>query len=399
MDNLRILYITRPDFYNIFGGDTVQVTKIKEYILKKHNICIDIITINSFVNYEKYLSYDIFHFWGIAADLNVLDIVELLKKHNKKVVVNTIYWNLTHTFFLTFFISKFLNYKTNLLLENLCLLFNLFILLPIAYVIPKYRKKIQNVFGSRKFKIVRKKILKLSDSIIPNSDEEMFVLCNDIALNYNLIKEKYTAIPNAADISFIKQHVDTGFMSNIKDFVLEAAGIEPLKNQLSIILALYKNSEIPIIFAGGVRDERYYSKLKEIAKKRGNVYFTDKISAENLFSLYKRAKVHALPSFRESPGLATLEALMCGSQIVVSNEKFCPIKYYQFDKYGFVCNPYDINSIKNAILEAYNNPKNIKLSEEYFDFYSYENAAEMTYKVYREVLNNETPIYLHNSIK
>ncbi len=392
MDNLRILCITRPDFYNIFGGDTVQVTKIIEYIKKKHNVCIDIITIDNFVYGEKYLNYDIYHFWGIAANLNVLDIVKLLKKHDKKVVVNTIYWNLTHTFFLTFFISKFLNYKTNFLLEKLCLFFNLFIILPIAYVIPKYRKKIQNVFGSRKFKIVRKEILKLSDSIIPNSDEEMFVLCKDIALNYNLINEKYTAIPNAVDISFVRKHVDTGFMSDINGFVLEAAGIEPLKNQLGVILSLYKNIEIPIIFAGGVRDEHYYLKLKELAEQRGNVYFTNKIPPEDLFSLYKRARVHVLASFRESPGLATLEALMCGSQIVVSNEKFCPIKYYQFDKYGFVCNPYDINSIKNAILKAYNNPKDIKLPEEYFDFYSYENAAEMTYNVYREVLNNENPI-------
>ena len=163
MDNLRILYITRPDFYNIFGGDTVQVTKIKEYILKKHNICIDIITIDSFVKGEKYLNYDIYHFWGIAAGLNVLDIVKFLKKHNKKVIVNTIYWNLTHTFFLKFFISKFLNYKTNLLLEKICLFFNLFIILPIAYMITKYRKKIQNVYGSRKFKNVRKEILKYSE--------------------------------------------------------------------------------------------------------------------------------------------------------------------------------------------------------------------------------------------
>lgn len=389
MDNSKILYITRPDFYNIFGGDTVQVTKIKEYILNKHNICIDIITIDNYSNEENFLDYDIYHFWGIAADLNILEIIKLLKQHNKKVVVNTIYWNLTHTFFLNFFIAKFLNYKTNLLLEKLCLFFNLFVILPVAYIMPKYRKKIQNVYGSRKFKSVKKETIKLSDSIIPNSIEEGELLCNDISLKYHKVKEKFTSIPNAVDINYIEKHKDTGFMSDVKDFILEAAGIEPLKNQLGILCSLYDRPDIPIILAGGIRDKRYYKKLKEIAEKRGNVYFTEKIPPEDLFSLYKRAKVHALPSFRESPGLSTLEALICGSQIVVSNEKYCPIKYYQFDKYGFVCNPYDVNSIRNAILEAYSNPKNISLSEDYINFFSYENSGKMTYKIYEKLLNME----------
>ncbi len=389
MDNIRILYVTRPNFYNIFGGDTVQVNKIKEFILKMHNICIDIITIDEFANEEKYLSYDIYHFWGIAADLNILDIVKLLKKHNKKVVVNTIYWNLTHTFFLNFFISKILNYKTNLQLEKMCLFFNLFIILPIAYIVPKYRKKIQNVFGSKKFKSVRTKVLKLSDSIIPNSDEEMFVLCDDITMDYKLIGEKYIAIPNAVDVSKLNKECNEIILPNLTDFVIEAAGIEPLKNQLSILKALMNNKNIPIVFAGAIRDERYFKKIKEIAEKRGNVFFTGKIKEEQLFDLYKRAKVHVLPSFRESPGLSTLEALICGTQIVVSNEKFCPIKYYKFDKYGFVCNPYDVNSIRNSILNAYNNPKDISLPDDYIKFFSYENAANMTYNVYERVLGEK----------
>ena len=64
-------------------------------------------------------------------------------------------------------------------------------------------------------------------------------------------------------------------------------------------------------------------------------------------------------------------------------------EYYQFDKYGFVCNPYDVKSIKSAILNAYNNPKNIKLSEEYIKFFSYENVANMTYNVYERVLSEK----------
>ena len=195
----------------------------------------------------------------------------------------------------------------------------------------------------------------------------------------------------------INEHIDTGYLSNIKDFVIVAAGIEPIKNQLNVLKALYNYPEIPVIFAGAIRKEHYYNKLKKIAEKRGNVYFTGKISQDDLFSLFKRSKVSILATYRESPGLSTLEALICGSQVVVSNEKFCPIRYYQFDKYGFVCNPYDIKSIKTAILNAYNNPKNIKLLEEYINFFSYENVANMTYNVYERVLSEKQQFY--NSIK
>ena len=80
---------------------------------------------------------------------------------------------------------------------------------------------------------------------------------------------------------------------------------------------------------------------------------------------------------------------MCGSQIVVSEEKFCPIKYYQFDKYGFVCNPYDVKSIRKAVLEAYNYPKDISLPEEYIKFFSYENVANMTYEIYDRIINEK----------
>ena len=89
-----------------------------------------------------------------------------------------------------------------------------------------------------------------------------------------------------------------------------------------------------------------------------------------------------MPSYRESPGLSTLEALWYGCEVVTSSEAFCPVKYYKFDKYAHLCNPNNIVSIKNAILEAFNTKKNT-ISKDYFDFFSYENVAKLTLEAYK----------------
>ena len=383
---MKILYIVRDSLFSTFGGDTVQIYKTKEYLERKYSVKIDIVLNNK--DLKEYLEsndYDIYHFWGIDNFLFNQDSIQYLKSKNKTVVTSTISWDMRDSLMLKYFVSPFLNYNIYPQLENFCNFYTKYIAKPCAYIIPQYRKKLHNIYTSKVYKLLRDNLVKYFDAFIPNSDEEGKLYFDFIDTDYEKVANKIFSVPNAVDIDFIKNHKDTGFMSDIKDFVIEAAGIEPLKNQLGLLKALYKSPEIPIIFAGQVRDEKYYNKLKNFADKRGNIYFTGKISPEDLFSLYKRAKVHVLASFRESPGLATLESLMCGSQIVVSNEKFCPIKYYKFDKYGFVCNPYDIKSIKNAILEAYNNPKDINLPEDYIKFFSYENVADMTYEVYEKL--------------
>ena len=383
---MNLLYIVRQNTYTVFGGDTVQFEKTKQFLQKKYDIHVEIIGVED-IQDAHIKNADLVHIWGINAGADLDKLAAKINKYNKKIVVSSIYWDTSHSILLKYFISIFFNYNLIPAFEKFNILFNKFIVL-ICHIIPKYKKKMCYIWGSKTYSVFRKNIINLSDIIIPNSDEEGMLLCKDINLNYNDVKNKFISIPNAVDVDYLRTHKDSGFMSDIKNFVIEAAGIEPLKNQLSAVKALFDMPEIPIVFAGAIRDEKYFKVIKKIADKRGNVYFTGRISPEDLFSLYKRAKVHVLASFRESPGLASLEALMCGSQIVVSNEKFCPVKYYKFDKYGFVCNPYDTKSIRNAVLDAYSSPKDINLPEEYLKFFSYENAADMTYEVYKKILEN-----------
>lgn len=123
-----------------------------------------------------------------------------------------------------------------------------------------------------------------------------------------------------------------------------------------------------------------------MAIQRGNTYLINELPQNQLAGYYKAAKVHVLPSFRESPGLVTLEALFYGCNIVTSNEKFCPIKYYQFDKFGYTCSPYSLKSIQRAVVSAYKGSK-VKIPRNYFEFFSYQNAAKVTRNAYLELMN------------
>ncbi len=384
MANIKIIFFVRNDFYSQFGGDTVQVEKTRQFLLQKFNLDIKIICDNGNVNIDE--DFDILHVWGINASPFLDKILENAKKNKKKIILSSIYWDVSHSLFLKYFIGPVLNNNLFPFLEKCNKLFEYLIMVPVAAIVPKYRKKTCYICGSKKFKKYRRSSISASDYIIPNSDEEGELLCKDIDLPYDKVKDKFISIPNAVDTSKLDYECNEKILSQLDNFVIQAAGIEPLKNQLSVVKALMQEKEIPIVFAGAIRNDKYYNVIKKLADKRGNVYFTGRIDEKQLFDLYKRAHVHVLASFRESPGLVTIEALMNDCQIVVSEEKYCPLKYYKFDEYGFVCNPYDIKSIKKAILNSYKQPKKINLSEKYYQFFSYNNVADMTFDVYKKVL-------------
>ena len=93
------------------------------------------------------------------------------------------------------------------------------------------------------------------------------------------------------------------------------------------------------------------------------MFFIDEISPEEVKTYYRQAAVHVLPSFRESPGLVSLEAFYNGCEIVVSDSRFVPINYYRFNEIAHICNPFDPKSIKGAVLSALIMPRSILVSK------------------------------------
>jgi glycosyltransferase involved in cell wall biosynthesis len=376
MKELKVLFATRHDAFSHRGGDTVQMLKTKEFIEKSFPVRIEIALGEG--DFKKHKDADVVHIFNIQTIDETLQYVELCGKYNKKFVLSTIYWDLGHSIFITFLTNNFKYMKFN---KNLYKYKDLII---------NFKKNVgvllkkRDQFASKNYLSKRRRALQQANVILPNSIEELRILENEF--NLKGLMEKTIVVPNAVDyIPSSYPNLSLDWLNNLENIVLEVGRIEPTKNQAGVIKGLEKHPDIPIVFVGRVHNEQYAEYVKNLGEKRGNVYFVDQIDHDEIFALYKKAAVHVLPSFRESPGLSSLEALFTGCNIVVSSVEYCPVHYYKFDQYGEICNPYDPASIGEAIIKSLKKEQ-VKLPAEYYIDYSYERVAELTYQAYTKLV-------------
>lgn len=387
---MKIIFANRKECLTSRGGDTVQMLKTKEYLEKDKNITVNICLTPEEILKDK--EAKIVHIFNIQTIEETNKFIEACKNSGKKVVLSTIYWDLSHSMFV---IKMFKLFKS-LKVANSLACFKDFVI-----KLSTFREYIDNNpnnnwYLTNNYINQRRYALMESDVILPNSDEEFEILCKEFQINQEELRKKTVIVPNAIDMG--KKKNDTSELSDndedfkgLKDFVLEVGRIEVNKNQLGVVSALMDEPQIPIVFVGRVSDnavdKEYYEKLRELSEKRGNVHFISEIPQDKVFEYYKKAKVHVLPSFRESPGLSTLEAFYFGCEIVTSSKEYCPVEYYNFVEKAHICDPYDPSSIKKAILAAFSNPKNSGNENEYFEKYSYKKVAEIMSEVYEKLMN------------
>ena len=98
--------------------------------------------------------------------------------------------------------------------------------------------------------------------------------------------------------------------------LLCVARISARKNQLGLLNAL-RGTGLSIKFIGPVNDFAYYRACRAAAWPE--VCFLPEMRGKGLLAAYNAAPVHALVSWYETPGLATLEAAACGCKVVTTD--------------------------------------------------------------------------------
>lgn len=167
----------------------------------------------------------------------------------------------------------------------------------------------------------------------------------------------------------------------VKDFVLCVGRIESRKNQLMLLKAL-ENEDLTVVFAGGgFTYQPEYEQAARQFKRKGRTIFLPRLTNQQLADAYAAAKVHALPSWYELPGLVSLEAAFYGCNIVAT-KRGSTYDYLGDD--AFYCNPDDEDSIRSAVIAAYYSPFKKDLKERVMK-YSWEEMAKKTFDVYKEV--------------
>jgi glycosyltransferase involved in cell wall biosynthesis len=105
---------------------------------------------------------------------------------------------------------------------------------------------------------------------------------------------------------------------------------------------------------------------------------------EILMGYYKAARVHALPSWFETCGLSSLEAVAMGCNIAITD------KGYTRDYFGdeaFYCNPDDCQSIFTAIDQAAQSSAPKSLQQKIIQQYTWQRAAAITLETCKNIIS------------
>lgn len=366
---MRVLFQSRKTLYSVPGGDTTQLLKTKEY-LEKLGVHVDV----SLELTPDVSEYDIIHVFNLMRPQELYLQVKNAKKYGKKVALSTIY-------------GPYEEYEKKARGGILQVMNNLLSITQIEYLKVIARAVLNFEFNEgtaiylmNGHKRLQRKIIKMVDVFLPNSDSEMLRVAKD----FNLEKYNYVAVANAVDVNkFNYERVEIlPELEKYRDCVLCVSRIEGRKNQLNIIRAC-KELPYKFVFIGkaGANFRNYYETCKKEAND--NTFFLGQIEHEKLPQFYKLAKVHILASWMETPGLSTLEAGVMHTNVVVTKKG--DTEDY-FKNFAFYCEPDDLSSIKKAVVKAYEAPFDTKFLDQIMKNYKWEDTAKQTLEGYQTTL-------------
>ncbi len=368
---MRVLFVnSRPDADENPGGDNIQMLKTKA-ALEAVGVTVHDGDIN---HLESSPDCDLAHVFNIQTPQSTQAVFSCLHKKGVPIILSPIYWDMYE-----YWGELAVQYRNRwrVLAERF-----------------GKRRVIQIYINWQRLKSplkaswrIQRQLLEQALLVLPNSNAEGNLLKNSFRLNNHFL-EKIRLVPNGIEFSYYSKlpQPSRAFYEKygIRDFVLQVGTINPVKNQLGLIEALY-DLPIDLVFIGKVLNaySEYGNACRALGMKRGRVVFIDRIPHEDLPGTYALAAVHALPSWRETPGLVSLEAGAAGCQVVTTS--IGSTREY-FKDQAWYCYPSEKLSISSAVESALSTKNNLELRERILNEYTWQKAGEQTLAAYLEVL-------------
>ncbi|MGB6066219.1 MAG: glycosyltransferase family 4 protein [Desulfomonilaceae bacterium] len=221
-------------------------------------------------------------------------------------------------------------------------------------------------------------LFNLCDLVLPNSAAEK----NQLGAFFDLDPQKCMVICNGVGNTFGTLAQSNPFREHIHlegPFLLNAANIEPRKNQLALVQAV-QEMNFPLVLLGGIRDKDYFQKC--MRKGSHFVRYEGFLphDGELLKSAYRASTVFVLPSLLETPGLAGLEAATQETQLVLTS--IGSTREYFQDFVAYV-NPYDPADIRSGIEAALGRKSDGCLRRHVLENFTWDRAALSLVEAYR----------------
>jgi glycosyltransferase involved in cell wall biosynthesis len=193
--------------------------------------------------------------------------------------------------------------------------------------------------------ILIKKHFDISDLIVFKSISEK----NNVLKYIECPEEKIIIVPTGVD-SCYKDPADPNMFRTIykvDEYILWLGILEERKNQLQGIKAL-KDIDLPVVFIGNYRDEKYYRKCVDAAPEHFKFLPVMPPKSEILRSAIQNCKIY-LETPLDHPGKSALEAGIAGAKLVLSNDEWSKEHFQENARY---VDPKSTESILNGITDT-----------------------------------------------
>lgn len=241
-------------------------------------------------------------------------------------------------------------------------------------------------------RLVVPRILKICKKIITVSHFE----CNRIREALHIPSEQITAIYNGYSNHFCQQPViDTDTVRKYipqTDFLFFLGNTDPKKNASRVLKAysLYLKqsaSKRPLLIAD-LKEEYIDSLLQQenITEIKQHLYYPGYIDNKDLSTLYNAAFAFLYPSLRESFGIPMIEAMACGTPVIIGNTSAMP---EVAGPDALAVNPLEPEAITEAMIRLETDKGLYQKQKEYglarAGMFSWKKTADELAKLYRSL--------------
>lgn len=226
----------------------------------------------------------------------------------------------------------------------------------------------------------RRALLERADAILPNSRAE----ARQLVRLFGVDARRIHVVPNGVSQGLVEAQAGRFRAEHGPgDFVLFVGRIEPRKNVLGLIRAI-RPLGLPLLVIGEAPPghEGYASECRRAGGTSVRWLGAWDHDDPMLASAYAAARVFALPSWFETPGLAALEAALTGCAVVIT--PFGCTREYFGDRVEYA-RPDRVSEIRRAIRRAWEAGADPRLSMHVGSQYLWADVAQRTAEVYDQV--------------
>lgn len=342
---MKVGYVAPMSIAAVNGGMRNQAFNT---ISKIHELGIETVKLSPWEDISQ-LDIDIAHVFG--ASVENVGIIDQLSNTDIPIVLSPIFYSNRSAAF----INRFLNFER--LLHSLS-------------------KGIRSDFS------IQRDLCHKADLLLPNTADEARM----IREAFSITEERIMVIPNGVEAHFQNASPHTFVKEyGCKDFVLFAGQAGAERKNVIKLLEVAGKINAPVVIIGSFYDDRYGKKCLKMASELDNVILIETLDhdSELLASAYAASKVFVLPSQFETPGIAAMEAVLTGSQIVITQNG--GTKEYFGDHANYI-DPESSASLLQGIRNALADDQSDDLKVHILQNFTWEKVAKLTVENYQTLI-------------